>query len=201
MRYKTRFSNCYFHVSSHGIWMKLVSLNLFTRRLTLLRYFFIRSSLASYVPFTWPITNWESPWTNFDSAPRDFANSNPLRKASYSTSLLGAGYYGWTLYFNSSPSGDCKTTPIPLVCSVDDPSTWMTHVLTSSIMSKSSWLGVNSAMKSTRTCAFIAFLGWYLMSNSLSSIAHWISHPKAFNLFISILSGWSVITLMMWAWK
>ena len=74
--------------SSLGIWKNSISLNFFTRRTTLLRYFFIRSSLASHVPFTWPMTNWESPKTRTDPASTDLASSNPLIRASYSASLL-----------------------------------------------------------------------------------------------------------------
>ena len=45
--------------------------------LTLPKYFFIHSSLASHVPFTWPITNYESPWTRTEFTPSDLANSKP----------------------------------------------------------------------------------------------------------------------------
>ena len=94
-----------------------------------------------------------------------------------------------------------RTTPIPPTWSVYDPSTWTTHVLLSSLSSKPLWLEVNSAMKSARAWTFIAFLDWYLTSNSLSSIAHWINRPTASNLFIDFLSGWSVITTIKCAWK
>ena len=58
-----------------------------------------------------------------DLAPKNLANSSPLRRASYSTSLLVAWYYRRAIYFNLSPSGDYNTTPIPPAYSVDDPST------------------------------------------------------------------------------
>ena len=184
-----------------GIWTKSAFLNFFTSYNTLSRYLLIRSSLASHVPFIWPMTNWESHRTSIDFASTDLANSSPLKRASYSTSLLVAWYCRWILCFNLSLSGDCKTTPIPLACCVDDLSTWTTHFLLSSTPSKLSLLGVNSVMKFARAWAFIAILGWYLTSNSLSSTAHWISYPAASNLFMAFLSGWSVMTLITWAWK
>ena len=42
--------------------------------------------------------------------------------------------------------------------------------------------GVNSMMKFARICPFITVLGLYLMSNSLNSIAHFISLPKVSGL-------------------
>ena len=38
--------------------------------------------------------------------------------------------------------------------------------------------GVNSMMKSAKICPFIVVLGLYLISNSLSSTAHFISLPE-----------------------
>ena len=145
--------------------------------------------------------NWESPWTIIDSGPRDLANSNPLRRASYSASLLVVWYCKRAAYFNLSPSGDLSITLIPPAYNVDEPSTLMTHFRTSSTSSSSLWLGLNSAMKSANTYALITFLGWYLTSNSLSFMAHWISCPATSNLFIPFFNGWSIKTLMTWAWK
>ena len=57
--------------------------------------------------------------------------------------------------------------------------------------------GVNSMMKSARICHFIVVLGFYLMSNSLSSIAHFISLPKVSSLcsicFIEYSVGTSTV--------
>ena len=39
---------------------------------------------------------------------------------------------------------------------------------------------MNSMTKSSKTCPFIAVFGLYLMSNSLSSMAHFISLPDRF---------------------
>ena len=56
-------------------------------------------------------------------------------------------------------------------------------------------------MKSTRAYALMAILGWYLMSNWLSLIAHWTILPATSGLFMDFLIGWSVITKMGFAWK
>ena len=57
--------------------------------------------------------------------------------------------------------------------------------------------GVNSMMKSTKICPFTVVLGLYLMSNSLNSIAHFISLPKVSSLcnicFIGYLVGTSMV--------
>ena len=57
--------------------------------------------------------------------------------------------------------------------------------------------GVNSTMKSAKTFYLIAVLGLYLMSNSLSSMAHFISHPEVSGLcnicFIGCLVGISMV--------
>ena len=124
-----------------------------------------------------------------DSALRDFANSNPLRRASYLASLLVVWYCRQVAYLNLSPFGDLNITPIPLAYNVDEPSTLTTYFRTSSTSSSSLRFGLNFAIKSANTCALIAFLGWYLKSNSLSSMAHWISLLVAFNLFIAFFNG------------
>ena len=56
-------------------------------------------------------------------------------------------------------------------------------------------------MKSTKAYALMAVLGWYSMSNWLSSIAHWTILPAASSLFMDFLIGWSVITRMGFASK
>ena len=43
--------------------------------------------------------------------------------------------------------------------------------------------GMNSMMKSAKICPFIAVLDLYLMSNSLSSIAHFISLLEVYGLW------------------
>ena len=64
----------------------------------------------------------------------------------------------------------------------------------------SSFGRVNSAMKSAKAYALIAVLGWYSMSNWLSSIAHWTILPVASGLFMDFLMGWFVITKVGFAW-
>ena len=55
--------------------------------------------------------------------------------------------------------------------------------------------GVNSMMKSTRICHFIVVLCLYLMSNSLSSIDHFISLPEVYGLCSICFIGYSIGTL------
>ena len=58
---------------------------------------------------------------------------------------------------------------------------------------------VNSMMKFAKTCPLIVVLGLYLMSNSLSSMAHFTSLPEVSGLcniffircFIGILMVWT----------
>ena len=57
--------------------------------------------------------------------------------------------------------------------------------------------GVSSMMKSAKTCPLIAVLGVYLMSNSLSSMAHFISLPEVSGLCSICLIGCSVGTLIV----
>ena len=60
---------------------------------------------------------------------------------------------------------------------------------------------VNSMMKSAKICPLTAVLGLYLMSNSLSSMAHFISLPEVSGLCNICFIGCSVRTSMVWAWK
>ena len=57
--------------------------------------------------------------------------------------------------------------------------------------------GVNSMMKYAKICPLIDVLGLYLMSNSLSSIAHFISLPKVSGLCSIFFIGYSVGTSMV----
>ena len=56
-------------------------------------------------------------------------------------------------------------------------------------------------MKSAIICPFIAVRGRYCTSNSLSSIAYKAILPAASGLLIALFKGWSVKTMMVWAWK
>ena len=56
-------------------------------------------------------------------------------------------------------------------------------------------------MKSATICPFTAVHGQYRTSNSLSSIAHKAILPVASRLLMALFKGWSVKTMMVWAWK
>ena len=120
---------------------------------------FIHSSLASHMPFTWTMISYESPWMTSDSTPNALARSKPLIRASYSVLLLVVKNYRRMAYSRRSPSSDCNTTPIPLACWVDEPSTQTTHSFAPKSLFCWWWAGVNSEMKSIRAWAFIASLG------------------------------------------
>ena len=89
--------------------------------LTLLKYLFIHSSLASHVPFTWPMISCEFPWMTTNLTPNALAKSKPLMRALYSVSLFVVWNCRWTVYSKWSPLGNCKITRTPLACWVDDP--------------------------------------------------------------------------------
>ena len=50
------------------------------------------------------------------------AKSRPISTASYLASLLVVRNWRQTTHVIKSPSGDCKTTPIPSVHRLDEPS-------------------------------------------------------------------------------
>ena len=56
-------------------------------------------------------------------------------------------------------------------------------------------------MKSATIYPFTAVHGRYCMSNLLSSIAYKAILPTASGLFMALFKGWSVKTMMVWAWK
>ena len=56
---------------------------------------------------------------------------------------------------------------------------------------------VNSMTKSVKTCPFIAVFGLYLMSNSLNSMAHFISLPEVSGLCSTCFIGYSIGTSMV----
>ena len=56
-------------------------------------------------------------------------------------------------------------------------------------------------MKSATICHFTAIHGRYCTSNSLSLIVHKAILPAASGLLITLFNGWSVKTMMVWAWK
>ena len=66
------------------------------------------------------------------------------------------------------------------------------HIIYDTGPSSSSSFTMNSATKSAKAWALIAFLGQYSMSNLLSSIAHKTNHPTAFRLFIALRNDLSI---------
>ena len=56
---------------------------------------------------------------------------------------------------------------------------------------------VNSMRKSAKTCPFIAGFGLYMMSNSLSSMANFISLPEVSGLCNTCFIGYYVGTSMV----
>ena len=56
-------------------------------------------------------------------------------------------------------------------------------------------------MKSATIFPFTVVHGRYCMSNSLSSIAHKAILPAVSRLLMALFKGWSVKTMMVWAWK
>ena len=59
---------------------------------------------------------------------------------------------------------------------------------------------VNSMMKSTITCPLIVVLGFYLMSNSLNSMAHFTSLPEVSGICNIYFIGCFIGISMVWAW-
>ena len=82
--------------------------------------------------------------------PREFNPRLPEAGEWCCSPSSGLGVYASYLLAGLKFPGDFRTTPIPPACSVDNPSTWMTYVLLSSLSFKFPWHGVNSAMKSPR---------------------------------------------------
>ena len=56
-------------------------------------------------------------------------------------------------------------------------------------------------MKSATTCLFTEVRGQYRISNLLSSIAHKAILLAALGLLMALFKGWSVKTMIVWAWK
>ena len=116
--------------------------------------------------------------------------------ASYLTSLLEAWKPNLRAYSISIPSGEVRISPAPLSWALAAPSTDNLQMGRAG----ASWVasvdcdGVNSMMKSAKICTFIVVLDFYLMSNSLNSIAHFISLPEVFGLCSICFIGYSVGT-------
>ena len=116
--------------------------------------------------------------------------------ASYSASLLKVRNPNLSAYSMSIPSGEVRIRPAPLPCAFDAPSTksFLMEGLVSVWAFSAGSAEVNSMTKSAKIYPFIAVFGLYLMSNSLSSMAHFINLPKVFGLCNTCFIGYSVGT-------
>ena len=116
--------------------------------------------------------------------------------ASYSASLLEAWNPNLSAYSMSIPSGEVRIRPAPLPCAFVAPST-ESFQMGRSVGVSAGTAEVNSMTKSARTCPFITVFGLYLMSNSLSSMAHFISLSEVSGLCSTCFIGYSIGTPMV----
>ena len=119
--------------------------------------------------------------------------------ASYSASLLEAWNLNLSVYSMFIPSGEVRIRTAPLPCAFMAPSTESFQMGRS--VGVCAFLAgsaeVNSMKKSAKTCPFIAVFGLYLISNSRSSMAHFISLPEVSGLCNTCFIGYSVGTSMV----
>ena len=116
--------------------------------------------------------------------------------ASYSASLLEAWNPNLNTYSMSIPYGEVRIRPAPLPCAFEAPST-ESFQIGRSVGVLAGTIEVNSMTKSARTCPFISVFGLYLMSNSLNSMAHFISLLEVSGLCSTCFIGYSVGTSMV----
>ena len=96
----------------------------------------------------------------------------------------------------SIPYGEVRIRPAPLLCAFEAPSIESFQIGRSSVV----WVvgagsvEVNSMMKSAKTCPLIAVFGLYWISNSFSSMAHFISLLEVSGLCNICFIGYSVGT-------
>ena len=111
----------------------------------------------------------------------------------------GAGNPNLSAYSMSIPYGEVRIRPAPLPYPLEAPSTESFQIERSVVVwaSLAGSAEVNSMMKSAKTYPFIAVFGLYLMSNSLSSMAHFISLPEVSCLCNTCFIGYSVGTSMV----
>ena len=119
--------------------------------------------------------------------------------ASYSDSLLEAWNPNLSAYSMSIPSGEGRIKPALLPCAFEAPSTESFHMGRSSSdgVGSAGPTGANYMTKSARICPFMAVFGLYRMSNSLSSMAHFINLPETSGLCNTCFMGYSVGTSMV----
>ena len=116
--------------------------------------------------------------------------------ASYSASLLEAWNPNLSAYSMSMPYGEVRIRPAPFPCAFATPST-ESFQMKGSVSVGACLTGsaeVNFMTKSVKTYPFIVVFSLYWMSNSLSSMAHFISLPKVSGLCNTCFIGNSVGT-------
>ena len=118
--------------------------------------------------------------------------------ASYSASLLEVRNPNMSAYSMSIPSREVRIRHAPLLCVFEAPSIESFQAENSVAVWASLAVSayVNSMTKSAKTCPFIAIF-LYLISNSLSSMAHFISLLEVSDLCNSCFIGYSVGTSMV----
>ena len=119
--------------------------------------------------------------------------------ASYSASLLEVWNPNLSAYSMSIPSGEVRIRPALLPCAFEAPSIESFQMERSVVVwaSLAGSADVNSMKKSAKTCPFIAVFGLILISNSLSSMAHFISLPEVSSLCNTCFIDYSVGTSMV----
>ena len=119
--------------------------------------------------------------------------------ASYSASLLEVWNPNLSAYSMSIPSGEVRIRPAPLPCAFEAPSTESFQVERSVVAwaSLAGSVDVNSMTKSAKTYPFIPVFGLDMISNWLSSMAHFISLPDVSSLCNTCFIGYSVGTSMV----
>ena len=119
--------------------------------------------------------------------------------ASYSASLLEVRNPNMSAYSMSIPSGEVRIRPAPLPCAFEAPFTESFQAEKSVVVWASLTVSadVNFMTKSAKTCPFIAIFGLYLISNLLSSMAHFISLPEVSGLCSTCFIGYFVGTYMV----
>ena len=112
--------------------------------------------------------------------------------ASYSASLLEVWNPNLSAYSMSIPFGEDRIRPAPLPCAFEAPSTESFQVERSVVVwaSLAGSADANSMTKSAKICPFIAVFGLYMISNSLSSMAHFISLPEVSGLCSTCFIGY-----------
>ena len=116
--------------------------------------------------------------------------------ASYSASLLEVRNPNLSAYSMSIPSEEVRIRPAPLPCAFDAPSTESFQIegLVSIWVFSAGSAEVNSMTKSAKIFPFIVIFYFYRMSNSLSSMAHFINLPEVSGLCSTCFIGYSIGT-------